>query len=90
MTNKTKKLIVEIPIEKIEENSYSLNYSEYINKNTNQKQDDIVLKTLGEIFDISKGTLQSSKNIEGEYTFITASDTYKHIIHTHMIVSVLC
>ena len=35
------------------------------------------IKTIGEIFHITKGTLQSSKNIDGMYTFITASDTHK-------------
>jgi type I restriction-modification system DNA methylase subunit len=42
------------------------------------------VKTLGEVFHIEKGTLQSSKNIDGEYTFITASDSHKtHENFTH-------
>ena len=42
------------------------------------------VKTLGELFHIEKGTLQSSKNIDGEYTFITASDSHKtHENFTH-------
>jgi restriction endonuclease S subunit len=39
---------------------------------------------LGELCEINKGSLQSTKNIEGEYTFITASDEYKtHNKFTH-------
>lgn len=45
---------------------------------------DADVKTLDQIFHITKGTLQSSKNIEGEYAFITASDTNKtHNSFTH-------
>lgn len=39
---------------------------------------------IGEIFDIEKGTLQSSKNIPGDYDFITASSEWKtHKDYTH-------
>ena len=34
-----------------------------------------LFKPLDQIFYITKGSLQSSKNTEGEYTFMTASDT---------------
>lgn len=54
----------------------------YLNNQKNYRYN--VVKTLGEVFNISKGTLQSSKNIKGEYTFITASDTNKtHNTFTH-------
>jgi type I restriction-modification system DNA methylase subunit/restriction endonuclease S subunit len=74
-----KNLLVEVPIEKIASNSYSLNYAEYMKDETEEEQyeDGVVVKTLGEVFHITKGSLQSSKNIEGEYEFITASDTNK-------------
>lgn len=37
-----------------------------------------------ELFDIEKGTLQSSKNVEGQYDFITASTEWKtHETYTH-------
>jgi type I restriction enzyme M protein len=43
-----------------------------------------VVKSLDQIFHITKGTLQSSKNTEGQYAFITASDTNKtHDSFTH-------
>ena len=81
-----KNLLVEVPIEKIASNSYSLNYAEYMKDETEEAQyeEGFVVKTLDQIFHITKGTLQSSKNIEGEYAFITASDTNKtHNSFTH-------
>jgi len=81
-----KNLLVEVPIDKIVSNSYSLNYAEYMKDETDQNQyeEGVVVKTLDQIFNITKGSLQSSKNTEGEYTFITASDTNKtHNTFTH-------
>jgi len=41
-------------------------------------------KPIGELFDVSKGSLQSTKNIPGIYTFITASNEWKkHNSYTH-------
>jgi type I restriction enzyme M protein len=41
-------------------------------------------RVLGELFDVTKGTLQSSKNEPGPYTFITAADEWKtHKSYTH-------
>ena len=79
-------LLVDVPIDKIANNSYSLNYAEYMKDETEEiKYDEgVVVKQLDHIFHITKGTLQSSKNVEGEYTFITASDTNKtHNTFTH-------
>jgi len=60
-----KNLLVEVPIEKIVSNSYSLNYAEYMKDETNEEQyeDGVVVKTLGEVckFDIG-GTPSRSKN----------------------------
>jgi len=93
-----KNLLVDVPIERIKNNSYSLNYAEYLESDTtdeNDKNDEnymddknreeyVIIKTLDQVFNITKGSLQSSKNIEGEYTFITASDTNKtHNSYTH-------
>ncbi len=81
-----KNLLVEVPIEKIVSNSYSLNYAEYMKDDIEEEQyeDGVVVKSLDQIFHITKGTLQSSKNIEGQYKFITASDTHKtHNTFTH-------
>jgi len=60
-----KNLLIEVPIEKIASNSYSLNYAEYMKDETEEEQyeDGIVVKTLGEVckFDIG-GTPSRSKN----------------------------
>jgi type I restriction-modification system DNA methylase subunit/restriction endonuclease S subunit len=60
-----KNLLVEVPIEKIISNSYSLNYTEYMKDEIKEEQyeDDVVVKTLGEVckFDIG-GTPSRSNN----------------------------
>jgi type I restriction-modification system DNA methylase subunit/restriction endonuclease S subunit len=60
-----KNLLVEVPIEKIVSNSYSLNYAEYMKDDTEEEQyeEGVVVKTLGEVckFDIG-GTPSRSKN----------------------------
>jgi restriction endonuclease S subunit len=60
-----KNLLVEVPIEKIVSNSYSLNYAEYMKDETEEEQyeEGVVVKTLGEVckFDIG-GTPSRSKN----------------------------
>jgi len=59
-----KNLLVEVPIEKIVNNSYSLNYAEYMKDETDEQYEDgVVVKTLGEVckFDIG-GTPSRSKN----------------------------
>jgi type I restriction-modification system DNA methylase subunit/restriction endonuclease S subunit len=60
-----KNLFVEVPIEKIASNSYSLNYAEYMKDDAEEEQyeDSVVVKTLGEVckFDIG-GTPSRSKN----------------------------
>jgi len=72
----TKKLLVEVPIEKIANNSYSLNYAEYVEKETKEEYSrEIVMKTLGEICDFLNGKKRNaSEAIEnGKYRFITCS-----------------
>jgi len=60
-----KNLLVEVPIENISNNSYSLNYAEYIKDETEEPQysEDVIIKTLGEVceFDIG-GTPSRNKN----------------------------
>ena len=60
-----KNLLVEVPIDKIASNSYSLNYAEYMKDETEEEQyeDGVVVKTLGEVcqFDIG-GTPSRSNN----------------------------
>ena len=65
-----KNLLVEVPIEKIVSNSYSLNYAEYMKDETEEEQyeDDVVVKTLGEVCSIDYGTrIVKGNNTEGEY-----------------------
>ena len=47
-----KNLLVEVPIEKISSNSYSLNYTEYMKDETEEKkyEDGVIMKTIGEVF----------------------------------------
>jgi type I restriction-modification system DNA methylase subunit/restriction endonuclease S subunit len=65
-----KNLLVEVPIEKIVSNSYSLNYAEYMKDETEEGQyeEGVVVKTLGEVCSIDYGTrIVKGNNIEGEY-----------------------
>jgi hypothetical protein len=52
-----KNLLVEVPIEKIVSNSYSLNYAEYMKDETEEEQyeEGVVVKTLGEVCEIQNG-----------------------------------
>jgi hypothetical protein len=54
--NEIKHLIIEVPIEKISKNCYSLNYAEYLKDDIEEEQyeDGILMKTLGEVCDIDK------------------------------------
>jgi type I restriction-modification system DNA methylase subunit len=65
-----KNLLVEVPIEKIVSNSYSLNYAEYM-KDENEEiqyEEGVVVKTLGEVCSIDYGTrIVRKNNVEGEY-----------------------
>jgi ASC-1-like (ASCH) protein len=87
-----KNLLVEVPIEKILSNLYSLNYAEYMKDETEEEQyeDGVVVKTLDQIFHITKGTLQSSKNIKGNMRVLQHQIQIKHIIVLLTIVNVLC
>jgi type I restriction enzyme S subunit len=51
-----KTLIIEVPIEKISQNSYSLNYAEYMKVEIKEiYSDNVVVKTLGEMCDFQNG-----------------------------------
>ena len=75
--NNIKILLVDVPIEKIVSNSYSLNYSEYItDENINEVYGDgVEVKTLGELFKLNGNGKTNSKDITntGEYPFYKAS-----------------
>ena len=65
-----KNILVEVPIEKIVNNSYSLNYAEYMKDETEEVkyEKSVVVKTLGEVCNIDYGTrIVKGNNIEGEY-----------------------
>ena len=63
-----KNLLVEVPIEKIASNSYSLNYAEYMKDETEEEQyeDGVVVKTLGEVCEFQNGSQLDKKDmVEG-------------------------
>jgi type I restriction-modification system DNA methylase subunit/restriction endonuclease S subunit len=63
-------LLVEVPIEKIVSNSYSLNYAEYMKDETEEEQyeEGVVVKTIGEVCSIDYGTrIVKGNNTEGEF-----------------------
>jgi type I restriction-modification system DNA methylase subunit/restriction endonuclease S subunit len=65
-----KNLLVEVPIEKIVSNSYSLNYAEYMKDEIEEEQyeDGVVVKTLGEVCEIQNGKRIVKGQVEtGEY-----------------------
>jgi type I restriction enzyme M protein len=72
-----KNLLVEVPIENIVNNSYSLNYAEYIKDETEEEQYDegIVVKTLGEVCKFLPKSKRNAKygNKEGLYPFFKSS-----------------
>jgi hypothetical protein len=83
-----KTLLIEVLIEQIANNSYSLNYSEYIKEDEKYYKDDIVEKTLGDVCNIIKGCKKKSKDgkADGLYPLYYCSilgnlylDTYDYI-----------
>lgn len=74
-----KNLLVEVPIEKIVSNSYSLNYAEYMKDETEEEQyeEGVVIKTLGEVCKfLPKSKRQASYGEkQGQYPFYTSSQT---------------
>jgi type I restriction-modification system DNA methylase subunit/restriction endonuclease S subunit len=77
-----KNLLVEVPIETIASNSYSLNYAEYMKDETEEKyEEDVVVKSIKELFKFNTGSLQAMKCDESNhYPVISSSD-----IHTHSL-----
>lgn len=74
-----KTLLVEVQIEKIIENNYSLNYAEYLEEDVEEYDEGFESKTIGELFTFNTGSLQAMKCDETkEYHVISSSD-----IHTH-------
>ena len=72
-----KNLLVEVPIEKIVSNSFSLNYAEYMKDETEEEQyeEGVVVKTLGEVCKFLPKSKRNAKygNKEGLYPFFKSS-----------------
>jgi type I restriction-modification system DNA methylase subunit/restriction endonuclease S subunit len=70
-------LLVDVPIDKIANNSYSLNYAEYMKDETEEIEYDegIVVKTLGEVCKLLPKSKRNAKygNKEGLYPFFKSS-----------------
>jgi type I restriction-modification system DNA methylase subunit/restriction endonuclease S subunit len=76
-----KNLLVEVPIERIVSNSYSLNYAEYMKDETEEEQyeEGVIVNNIKELFKFNTGSLQAMKCDESNtYPVISSSD-----IHTH-------
>ena len=73
-----KNLLVEVPIEKIAGNNYSLNYSEYMEEDVDDEEEcgeGVIMKRLGEVCTFLPKSKRSAKygNKEGLYPFYTSS-----------------
>jgi len=82
-----KNLLVEVPIEKIAINSYSLNYAEYMKDETEDEKygDDIIVKTLGEICKFLPKSKRNAKYGQktGEYPFFKSSIKVDSYVEEH-------
>jgi type I restriction-modification system DNA methylase subunit len=68
-----KNQLVEVPIEKIASNSYSLNYAEYMNDEAEEEQyeEGVIVKTLGEVCKFKNGKgIKKDTIVVGEYPVI--------------------
>ena len=72
-----KNLLVEVPIEKIVSNSYSLNYAEYMKDETEEEkyEEGVIVKRLGEVCKFLPKSKRNAKygNKEGLYPFFKSS-----------------
>lgn len=81
----TKTLLVDVPIDKIIKNSCSLNCAEYLEKEQEQFNDNVVVKKLGEILKfLPKSKKQASYGKDnGAYPFYTSSQTNNKYCNEH-------
>jgi restriction endonuclease S subunit len=79
-----KNLLVEVPIEKLASNSYSLNYAEYMKDEAEEEQyeEGVVVKTLGEVCKFLPKSKRNAKygKDEGLYPFIKSSMIVKKYV----------
>ena len=72
--NGVKHMLLEVSIEELSKNSYSLNYAEYLKDTIEEEkyEDGVVVKTLGEVCQIKCGNHSTKKSnfIEGDYLII--------------------
>jgi len=71
-----KNLLVEVPIQKIVDNSYSLNYAEYMKDETEDSEEEgVIVKRLGEVCKFLPKSKRNAKygNKEGLYPFFKSS-----------------
>ena len=71
--NDVKNLLADVPIDKLANNSYSLNYAEYMKDDAEEAQyeEDVVVKTLGEVCEVNQGnSLTKTEMIDGIYDVI--------------------
>ena len=70
-----KHLLIDVPIQDIVSNSYSLNYAEYMKEEEEEYDEGIVVKTLGDICDFLNGKKRNAIEAidNGNYKFITCS-----------------
>ena len=75
--NYTKHLLLEVTIEDLAKNNYSLNYAEYLKDETADEiyEDGVVVKTLGEVCEFLNGKKRKADEAvsDGQYKFITCS-----------------
>jgi type I restriction enzyme, S subunit len=73
-----KQLLIEVPIETLASNSYSLNYGEYMKSDVEELQyeEGIVVKTLGEVCKFKNGKgIKKDMLVDGEYPVIGGGQT---------------
>jgi restriction endonuclease S subunit len=81
---KVKNLLVEVDVNRLAENGYSLNYAEYLEEEEEKEENEgVEWKTLGEIFDFKTSNLAVGKcSQSGEYMFVSSSDINTHNQYT--------
>ena len=72
--NSVKRLMI-VPVNNIKNNNYNLSYNAYITKKDAEYSEGVVVKTLGELFNLNGNGKTNSKDITntGEYPFYKAS-----------------
>lgn len=76
---KQKVFLLDVQIEKLEANGYSLNYKEYVRIERVITSGDVTMMKLGDICDIEKGKIQATACDNGvTYKFITLAENKTH------------